>query len=210
MREHRSLFRRIVVGLQDLRAVLRSGGIGAACRSLHGRIFRRSVTLLYSCRVPSVGLPDTPGLTIERVTGKEADTLHDDLCQAGAGDDLRLFARGAICYLARWAGQPVGAGWLFKESYLLRRAGCEPAARYLGAFQVVASHRGKGIYSALLRTMAADVMAAGGVPYVNTTEDNIASRRGIEKAGFTCEGELHALIVLGLIIRCKLHPHPRS
>ena len=204
MNNQTKVISRILRGLSDILFQLRKGGFKAAWQLLTSRLYRRSVSLLYFCRTVASPAPIPPELTIEVVTADKASAFHSDLVSAGAVNDLRLFERGATCYLARWAGVPVGAGWLFRESYLLERAGCEPNARYLGAFQVAERARGKGIYTALLSTMCRDVLKAGNIPYIDTTPGNIASQRGIEKAGFTCLGTLRTTVVLGVIVRCRL------
>lgn len=201
---------RIKLGLAQLLDAHAHGGIRGCGKLIASRLFRRSRSLLFCCREAPDSPTLPPELTIQRVTKAADASLREDLLQAGAGDDLHLFDRGAVCYLARWAGQPVGAGWLFRESYLLAHAGCSVNGRYLGGFQVVETHRGKGIYTALLKVMAADVLPNGKVPYIDTTADNLASRRGIEKAGFTCVGTLQVTILLGLIIHCRVVPPRKS
>lgn len=187
-------------------ALVSRDGFRAAWEVFRERIYRRSASLFFRCATLPGAVVSPPELTIEVIDSTSAKSLRSDLMEAGAGDDFRLFERGAVCYLARWSGLPAGAGWCFRESYLLRRARCGKSARYLAAFQVAEVFRGRGIYTHLLRRMLADVFAQKGVAYIDTTSDNLASRRGIEKAGFTCLGTLHTTLLLGVIIRCRLVP----
>lgn len=195
---------RIESGIGRVREVYALGGMRAVSSFLLPRLYRRSQSLLFCCHKLQ-DLPVLPsGLTFERITAGEADGFREDLLRAGAGDDLHLFGRGAVCYLARWAGEPAGAGWVFADSYLLRRAGLGGKARYLGAFQVAEAFRGRGIYTNLLRTMANDALAAGVEPYIDTSCDNIASQHGILKAGFVHAGMLNAIVLFGFIVNCTI------
>jgi GNAT superfamily N-acetyltransferase len=195
---------RIEAGIGRVHNAYALGGIRAVGAFLGSRLYRRSQSLLFCCReLPALPvLP--PDLSIERITAGEADDFLQDLLRAGAGEDLHLFGRGAVCYLARWSGEPAGAGWVFADSYLLRRAGLGGKARYLGACQVAEAFRGRGIYTNLLRTMANDALAAGFEPYIDTSCDNVASQRGILKAGFVHKGMLSAIVLFGFIVNCTI------
>ena len=179
-------------------------GVRRTLASLMRRGFRRSTSQVYIMRGAAGAVAVPPELAIACVAADDRTRREADLRASGAADDVHLFARGAVCYIAYWEGAPAGAGWLFRVSYLLRRAGLGPRACYLGGFQVREAYRGRGIYPALLRTMCRDALREGLVPYIDTTADNVASRKGIIKAGFEPYGTLKVIVAAGVIVRCRL------
>lgn len=172
-------------------------------RYVASRLWVSARTVLYRCEQPVVG-PIPEGVAIERMDHATSDQ-REVLVLAGAGDDLRNFDAGALCYLARLRGCPVGLGWSFKDSPLLRRLRLKTGI-YTGGFHVIEPARGHGIYQALLRRIAADVSATGCVLYAEASPDNVASRRGLARAGFVEVGYLETQIVAGIIVWCKVRP----
>ena len=197
--------RRVARAAREAVEAMRHEGVRRTLAGLARRGFRRSTSVVYVMPGTPPGAVEPAALTIACVTADDRERCAADLRASGAADDLHLFARGAVCYIAYWDGVPVGAGWLFRVSYLLRKAGLGSRACYLGGFQVREAYRGRGIYPALLRAMCRDAAREGLVPYIDTTPDNAASRRGIVKAGFERCGTLRVVVVAGAIVHCRLH-----
>jgi hypothetical protein len=101
---------------------------------------------------------------------------------------------------------PVGVGWRFRDSYLLRRLALPRAAVYLGGFHVAEAARGQGVYQAMLRRMARDVHADGGISYAEAAPENAASRSGLTHAGFVPVVRLDVRVLLGVMVRCRVMP----
>lgn len=183
---------------------LRAGNARGAARDLARRVCSWSRSLLYVREAGAIEVDAPSALRIECIRAAEFGPRRQDLERAGALPDAELFDRGAACYLAWWQGQPAGCGWRYARSRLLERLGLAPGAVYAGNFHVREEARGRGIYPALLRQMCRDEAGAGVRMYVQTSRSNHASRRGLEKAGFRCIGELRVLVLAGCIVHCRI------
>lgn len=62
------------------------------------------------------------------------------------------------------------------------------------------THRGKGIYPATLRALSGKLLQDYPEVWIYCREENTASRRGIEKAGFKYQGQLSSLKIFGRTI----------
>jgi GNAT superfamily N-acetyltransferase len=125
-----------------------------------------------------------PGLAI----GQTDDVL---LIATMSGIDVGLiwerFRRNHQPWLARIDGEPVAYGWVASGDLSIRELGLaielESASRYLWDFQTLPQWRGRGIYPRLLQEII-DHEAAAEWFWVGHDLDNVASARGIAKAGF--------------------------
>jgi GNAT superfamily N-acetyltransferase len=218
-------FYKVIGVLRSVGVSCRDRGIRHGLRELKGKLWHRSCSILYVKQggVEPVVVPE--GIRIVTITAEKSQAFLSDILAAGAGSDIRFFDSGAICYLAYKNNHPVGLGWLFRDSYLLRKLlvnGYElsvirnannqqpvtnnrpRAGAYLAGFHVIDSARGQGIYPLLLNVMSREVGVQGMASYVDVAPGNQASIRGIEKAGFRRVGELRTVAVAGVIIRCKI------
>ena len=213
-----------ITALHSVYAACLDRGVRQGLLELKGKLWRRSCSILYVKR-GGVDGPVPDGIRMVTVSPENCQAFLPDILAAGAGRDIRFFDSGAICYLAYKNNHPVGLGWLFHDSYIMRKVlghthGKTTAlypnnqspitnhrplrGAYLAGFHVVDSARGQGLYPLLLNTMCRDAAVSGLTSYVDVSPDNRASIRGIEKAGFRIVGELRILAVIGIIIQCKL------
>jgi len=224
-------FHKVIIALRSVYAACRSKGVRVGLLELKNKLWHRSCSLLYvRCGGADVVMPES--IRIRTIIADERQMALSDILAAGAGTDIRFFDSGAICYLAYQNDQPVGLGWMFRDSYLLQKILASAASSplegedrgegfftpvpasnssvqmsvYLAGFHVIESARGQGIYPLLLNVMCRDAMACGATCYVDVASGNQASIRGIEKAGFLRVGELRTAVIAGIIIRCKIAP----
>ncbi len=99
-------------------------------------------------------------------------------------------------------GHPAASGWSSGGRVEIGELGLDfqlpPGNRYLWDFVTLPAYRGRGIYPALLRAFIdheSDVERF----WVGHDLDNVASSRGILKAGFQTVGEVYAVEELGPI-----------
>lgn len=158
----------------------RSIGIGVVKTLFYNR------TNAGACPSP---LPLAPGVVITRLSPDQAHVWNE--CP-GAGPKLAQarFENGDACYVAYLNGSLVHYSWV-------RRSGVQaiPEAGYdhtisPGEFWIYhcwthGRARGQRIYPCVLMEIAAYEFRSGlATAWIYTTEDNIASQRGIQRAGF--------------------------
>jgi GNAT superfamily N-acetyltransferase len=139
------------------------------------------------------GFPPLPGLTI----GRTDDVL---LISTMSGIDVGFiwnrFRRHHQAWLARVEGEPVAYGWIAAGDLSIGELGLavelEPASRYLWDFQTLPPWRGHGIYPRLLQAMLAHEVGAERF-WIGHDLANVASARGIAKAGFRQVGAVYTL-----------------
>ena len=191
--------------LRETADLVRDKGVGAGLRLLREKLFAASTSLWFE-RPAAEGPVTLPaGMTIAKVVAADAERYRADLVRAGAATELRHFKEGATAYVAYWQGEPVGAGWCFPHSPLVRRLGVRGPAVYLGSYYVRESARGHGIYPALLRAMCRDLPPPTRV-FLSTALHNRPSQRGVAKAGVTCRGRLRVVVVAGVMVYCRVRP----
>ncbi len=187
--------------IADLRAEWREGGFRAVLGYVNRRLFSRSQMWLYE---GSAGAPELPERTrIVAIPPAAVSEYGDALRQAGVGSDIRNADRGAVCYLLLDGEESAALGWLFPNSRLLRRLGYPRNAVYLGGFVTRSEYRGRGYYPSLLRHISHSV-GNGRICVVETSPTNLASQRGLDKAGFLLVGTVRRVVVAGVMIRCSL------
>ncbi len=140
---------------------------------------------------PLVSLPPLPGLTIDAMPDPDVLAALTGLTPAELG---ARFAAGHRAYLARMSGQPVAYGWVARAGAAIGELGISftlpPANRYLWDFFTLPAWRGLGIYPRLLQAILGWESEATRF-WVGHDTPNLASRRGILKAGFYEVGRVY-------------------
>jgi GNAT superfamily N-acetyltransferase len=128
--------------------------------------------------VPLAGLGTEP-INDERRVAKVAALNRREIQRRGR--------EGNHFWLARIWDEPVGWGWIASDEVSIGELGITrrlpPGNRYLWDFVTVPSWRGRGIYPWLLQTIVARE-TDGERFWVGHDLPNVASARGIAKAGF--------------------------
>jgi hypothetical protein len=113
----------------------------------------------------------------------------------------RRLSRSRECYLVTIDGQMAHVSWLHRSARLPRQCGFDGAAPVIGDCQTFERFRGRSIYPRVLRHIARDVAARAGTSvYVLVSPSNLASVRGIEKAGFRRLARLQGTRFAGLLL----------
>jgi hypothetical protein len=96
-------------------------------------------------------------------------------------------------WLARLAGEPIGCGWVATGEAGIGELGLRfalpPDDRYLWDFFTLPAWRCRGVYTRLLRAIIASELADRF--WVGHDLGNVASERGIVRAGFRAVGAVH-------------------
>jgi hypothetical protein len=119
----------------------------------------------------------------------------DDIGSVGPYErtDVRArLVRGDTCYGAWHRGELAHFSWVQTRGvHQIAPAGItvgvEPGAFWIYNCRTHAAHRGAGLYTRVIAQIAHDAFAAGGgmkMGWIYTTASNVASQRGIVKAGF--------------------------
>lgn len=125
--------------------------------------------------VPDVAMsPSSDEALVATVTGIEIEAVRERM-------DL-----GHRPWLARIGNEPAGWGWVASREAGIAELDIAitlpPGERYLWDFVTVPARRGRGLYSALLRTI---LTHEGAERYwIGHDEGNTPSARGVAKAGF--------------------------
>jgi len=142
---------------------------------------------------PLVELPALPGLAIE--LARELDLLAE-LSGLPVGEVQARVDAGHRPYLARLDGVPVAYGWVATRRASIGALGISfsvpPGNRYLWDFVTLPRWRGRGIYPRLLQAILRREVEADRF-WIGHDVPNVASARGILKAGFTRVGEIYWL-----------------
>jgi ribosomal protein S18 acetylase RimI-like enzyme len=126
------------------------------------------------------------------------------MIEAGVGSDIFNLDRGAVATLIRVGGKGVAIGWRFFSSPLFEPLEYDRRSTvYLGGCKVRPEYRGRGIYPYLLQHMFADCESST-CAIAETSQDNLSSQRGLQKAGFQRRGLVHRLIIGGCLVRSRL------
>jgi GNAT superfamily N-acetyltransferase len=141
---------------------------------------------------PLPALPPLPGLDVGRALS--LDLIHEAAGLSTVEAEARV-REGNAPYLACLDGRPVAVGWSAHRrghiGSLARAFELPPASRYLWDFYTVPELRGRGIYPRLLQA-ALDTDTEATRFWIGHDAENVASRRGILKAGFGVVGEVWA------------------
>jgi hypothetical protein len=114
------------------------------------------------------------------------EVTHHTLARpAGILSIDRRLSRSRECYRVAAEGQTAHLSWLHRSVRLPRRFGFDGAVPVIGDCHTPERFRGRSIYPQVLRFIARDVARCSSTPvYVLVSPANLASIRGIEKAGF--------------------------
>ena len=144
------------------------------------------------------------------ISVRELDIERFDY-RARSGNDAidRLLQPGRCCYVAKRNGQLAHWSWTFDDVALPGQFGFNTQLPVIGNCFTTESFRGLHIYSRVLAHIRSDIRSQhlAAKVYVLVSPDNIASIKGIERAGFRCLARLSGLRVLGFIINRSVRIH---
>lgn len=144
-------------------------------------------------------LPALPAFLAEPLTDPERIAALGGL---SIGEALGHLQSGNRTYLARLGGAPVGHGWCAVSAASIGELSLPfalPAGnQYLWGFRTEPAWRGRGIYRRRLQAILACELAGAERFWIGHEPHNLASARGILKAGFQKVGELYFLADGGL------------
>jgi len=165
-------------------------GAGAARDALGPALRLHETHVWYEldlARVSPASVPD--GLVVRRAAEGEAEVLRD-IPATGVRRARGLLARGGVLWLAFRDGEPAFSCWTWRARTPLRAArggwlALPPGVACLEDSVTAARFRGCGVAPAAWAVVAGAVRADGAHALVTKVgEDNTASRRAVEKAGF--------------------------
>ncbi len=145
---------------------------------------------------------DLPGIapacaaTFSRVKPEEMDKLAQAMGPGSLDEICQRFSAGRQCYAAWMDGQIISYGWVsFDEEMvgeLNLRLRLIPGEAYIWDCATVPAYRNLHLYSALLSTILKELHEKQPVcrVWIGADLDNVASQRGIARAGFRHVGNL--------------------
>ena len=108
------------------------------------------------------------------------------------GEVVNRLEAGNRCYVARMGGEAVGYGWIADAGAAIGELGLafrlEADDRYLWDFVTLPAWRGRGLYPRLLQAILRT--ERDGRFWIINAPENVASARGIARAGFADVGTL--------------------
>jgi RimJ/RimL family protein N-acetyltransferase len=133
-------------------------------------------------RKSSLHKPYVEGDDVEAYTLDEVQAIY------------RTVSQTAFCFVIETDGRPIGEGWL-QEMNLARILQRYPSrdSRRTDLMIGEEAYWGLGLGTAAIRLLTAfafDVEGAGLVFACDVADDNVASRRAFEKAGYTVDAEI--------------------
>ncbi len=163
-----------------------STAISGSQESAPGVVFYR-----WGRRDPRPALPPLPGFS----AGVTDDArLVAELAQLDLAEVLARMQTGHRPYVARIAGVPVAYGWSATRQATIGEVGLRFAIpvgnRYLWDFATLRAWRGRGVYPQLLQAIVAHEAGAERF-WIGHVPANLASARGIVKAGFRSVGVIN-------------------
>ena len=149
--------------------------------------------------------PVTPSVPADfrQLGPASAELLASTMGAPSVEEVLRRFRSGGRCYTAWVGGQLASYGWVsFKEEYVGEfnlRVRLVPGEAYIWDCFTLPAHRRHGLYSALLAHVLCD-LEAGSVcrVWIGADADNVASQRGIARAGFRAVADMVLARVLAV------------
>jgi len=172
--------------------VLRHDGIRGMIKRLRRHLFLRELYYVYVRSLEQAErIPFPRGLTaVRRATSADRNAL------AGAGEDFGAMAwwdavdPEADCYVGLDGERLVAVHWVSTDKEVNGLVPLEEGDFVIGPCATAPSHRGRGIYPAVLSCICAERRSRGERrAFMVVAQDNHASIRGIEKAGFRRAGE---------------------
>lgn len=143
---------------------------------------------------PLPALAPLPGFACEALSdpARIAGDIGIDAHEASA-----WLAAGHRCYLARVGAAIAGYGWSATARAQIGELGLAftlpEANRYLWGFETLLDWRGKGVYPHLLQAIMRREAEEAARFWIGHEPGNLASARGIQRAGFKRTGELYVL-----------------
>jgi hypothetical protein len=164
---------------------MKKNGFRKLKRSIRNLKFRANDLFLFSNKkqLPALSLPAQYSL-------KVIDTNE----KSGIRQIDRRKRSSNICYAVFDGEKLVHTSWIFKKKSVSRQLGYKDALT-IGPCETIKSHRGKGIYPAVLSTIQKDNPDAQLVIFVKMS--NAPSIQGIMKAGFQKTLRFKMLKILG-------------
>jgi len=136
-------------------------------------------------------LASLDGFSVDSTSNVEDLVALTELAQDEV--ETRL-ANGHRCYVARLAGTPVAYGWAASDGASIGELTIDFSMReqdcYLWDFQTLPSWRGRGLYPRLLQSIVEDLQRDRVRFWIINAPENVASAKGIERAGFRLVGDL--------------------
>lgn len=198
--------RRVGAFLEDIGRIRKDAGVRTALGFIGTRVFERSETLLYELRPEGAEALPPESWRVVIVQSRDDAVGTELLRRAGGGPEFRNFRRGGVAFLLCIQDEPVAHGWYFMRNTLAKRLGS--GAVYFGNFFVRPPWRGQGIQAWLTLHMVLG-LPAGSRAIMEVVPSNVASQRGLAKAGCKLLGRLHQTVVLGQILRARIEaPKP--
>ncbi len=195
---------------EEMCAIGKDHGWKEALHAFLQRSLRIGETLLYeqSLAVEPLDIPEAIHIVV--VSQRQRSIHQADIEKAGGKSDLGNFESGGDCYLLTFEGQPAGVTWMWtwETSRLLRRLGYPRNTVYLGGDFVRPEFRSRGLHTINRRFQCAQAarLFPGGKAVVEVDEDNAASRRSLEKAGFSWRWRMRYVIIAGIMVWVRLRP----
>ncbi|MBI5505575.1 MAG: GNAT family N-acetyltransferase [Deltaproteobacteria bacterium] len=145
-------------------------------------------------------VPLPPALTLVRLaTPAERNALLHAREDFAAASYWEVIQPDAECYVGLDGYRIVSVHWLSSNEESNRLVELGPEDFVIGPCVTASTHRGRGVYPAMIRALCADRYRKGQRrAYMVVSVHNAASIRGIEKAGFHCIGRADLRRVAGL------------
>jgi RimJ/RimL family protein N-acetyltransferase len=166
----------------------------------------RVYCLIAEDALPNLSCP--PGLAVTRLLPAQMSTLREVFSSFAMSELEGAQRRQSQCYGAWLSGRLVHYAWVQASgSHAILEAGRHIDIKH-GEFWIYdcrtnPSARGLGIYPYVLTFISNDHLRKGvGKGFVYTTEENVASQRGILKAGFQLKQTLRGLRIGGRYYPC--------
>lgn len=139
-------------------------------------------------------LPDLEPIAGFDVSRTDDFRLLDQLSDLTADELRKRMDRGHRPYLARIHGEPAAYGWSAWERAEIGELGLDfslpDGDHYLWDFVTLPNYRGRGIYPRMLQGIIRAELDTAERFWIGHDTGNVASARGIEKAGLPVIGEV--------------------
>jgi len=166
--------------------------------------------MLYSVskQDPITALPPVPGLRFEASSDEDLLAAIGNITHEQVQERL---ANHNLAYVAFLLGTPVAFGWLALENGRIGELNHEfvlPRQHaYLWNFRTLPEYKGKGIYPLLLQYIITNTREVKHFWILHAPE-NLASKRGIEKAGFIFRANVSFLDIENVIYKAEEQLEP--
>jgi len=168
------------------------------------RLAWREETLILSAGPLAVVDPAPAGFAMLRLSGHDCrDVNRAESAMARAGEEAAVVSARLLHEddFFGWVSgdEVVSFGWVARADRVTAGVRLVPDGRrvFLYNFHTLPSFRGLGLYPGLLRRMRSELSMDGVTEFIiDVSARNTASRRGIEKAGFTLVARASSVTVL--------------